>query len=745
MPFFLRKIPKALRPALLAPAVFFLVLLFLLLSPFPELRSFKKRAYSVDYVDRNGTLLFVSPLEDGLRREFTPLSQIPDVVRDTFVEAEDRKFYAHAGIDVLSVARALFQNASESRTVSGASTITMQLARIISPSPERNVRAKLKDSLNALRLEARLPKRRILELYLNNVPFGNNVEGVSSAARFYFGKDVGALSAEEAALLSVVPRRPAKYNPADNPENCARAAAELRPGGRPSGFGALLSAARSARKHPWPFFMPHYIRFVSKDADAKATRVSLSADLDVQLFVEGQIRELLRRGLGSRIENAAAVVIENRTGRVLAWVGSQGFFDEDGGGQIDGVLVRNQVGSSMKPFLYALALERGFRANDALPDVPVEFLVGAGDDRFNSYRPENFNNRFNGPVLFRNALASSLNIPAVYLLSKIGVEDYLCCLLALGFDSLRATGARAGMGLALGAGEVSLLELARAFTVFANDGVLHPLEFEDAGERRVFSERTARVICDMLSDKRARVTGFGYSQTYETAYPSIFKTGTANQYQDIVALGSTAEFTVGVWMGNFNGNTVVGKTGSSFPALVAKNTLDMLTGGTSPAFAEPPLQKERVCALSGMAAGPDCPSSVREYVDGALSGPDGRCSWHRRGADGGIETVFPALYQEWLSKDFFGASIDYKSEPLRIVSPLDGSVFYRSGLNGELQKIPVEIIGGMADIPEITVRYDSEMFAVPRPFSLAVPVEKGRHVIRAEFGGERDEVSFTVE
>ncbi|MBQ3671584.1 MAG: transglycosylase domain-containing protein [Treponema sp.] len=695
----------------------------------------------MDFFDRNGTLLFVSPLDDGLRREFVPLKEIPDSLRDAFVSAEDKKFYRHAGIDFLSVARAFSQNASENRTVSGASTITMQLARIISPSTERNFPAKIKDSFNALRLEARFSKRKILEMYLNNLPFGNNVEGVRSAARFYFGKDVNNLSIEETLLLSVVPRRPSKYNPVANPDICAKAAREHY-NGDPA---ALFSAAREARRHEWPFFMPHYIRFVSRHVPPHRTSIVLSADMNVQRFVEGRIGELLKRNMNARIENAAAVVIENKTGNIIAWVGSQGFSDRNGGGQIDGVLVQNQAGSSMKPFLYALALERGFCANSVLPDIPTEFLVETEGNDFDSYRPENFNNRFNGPVLFRTALASSLNIPAVYLVSKIGVEQYLSVLLQLGFDSLRGTGRKADVGLALGVGEVSLLELTHAFTVFANDGILVPLERGEGKARRVFSAETARLICDILSDKKARVTGFGYSQTYETDYPSIFKTGTANQYQDIVALGSTADFTVGVWMGNFSGNTVVGKTGSSFPALIAKETLDLLTGKKSAPFAVPSLKKAKICALSGMACGADCPSFLSEYVDKSFVERKEVCSWHKRAADGSLVTEFPAVYQEWLSRDFYGSSINYKSSGLKIVNPKDNTVFYRASLNSSFQKIPVEVIGGKADMDELTVFYDSKKFRISRPFSFTIPVEVGSHVLRVVFGGESDEVAFTVE
>ena len=269
----------------------------------------------------------------------------------------------------------------------------------------------------------------------------------------------------------------------------------------------------------------------------------------------------------SRISNASILVIDNKTGEPIVWAGNAQFFDEDHSGQSDGVLVRNQPGSSMKPFLYALALETDdehgnplFSPGTILADIPQEF----GDEKL--YIPSNFNNRYNGPVRFRVALASSLNVPAVYLLNTIGVDNYLNKLFELGFDSLKKSGKEADLGLALGAGEVSLKELVTAFAVFPRDG-------KDFNNRQIYHSDTARIICSILSDKAARALGFGYSQTFQTDYPAIFKTGTSNQYQDIVALGATKQYTVGVWMGNFSGQTVVGKTGSSLPAWVAKNFL----------------------------------------------------------------------------------------------------------------------------------------------------------------------------
>ena len=215
---------------ILVSSIFLILIPILLLRflPYPELDVFlKERQYSTRIFDCNHNLIQILPLENGLRREYTPLEDIPEEIIKAFIQAEDQHFYSHFGIDVGSVLRASFQNISNKTTISGASTITMQLARIISPSPTRNILAKGKEALNALRLELRLSKNEILELYLNNLPFGFNAEGVSTAARSFYGKDLKSLTQEEIYTLAVIPRRPQSYNPLTNPENCAERASQI--------------------------------------------------------------------------------------------------------------------------------------------------------------------------------------------------------------------------------------------------------------------------------------------------------------------------------------------------------------------------------------------------------------------------------------------------------------------------------------------------------------------------------------
>ena len=765
----------AVRIIVSATALVLLAALLLRFFPYPELRGFLARPYSICYYDRNGILLQITPLEEGLRRE--KAQNIPAYVKDIFVFAEDKRFYQHGGVDLFALTRAIYQNITGGRRISGASTITMQLARLISAEARTGQEArsgsltrKISEAVNAMRLEARLSKDQILELYLNSLPFGFSAEGIASAARTFYSSELSSLSPAQIFCLAVIPRRPGFYNPLGNPDSCVAAAAELH--SRFLGNKKLTAAwplaviidehdwqyaTVSARRFEYPFELPHLIRHINADHD-----LCLSIDIRLQHYLESAISGNVSRYYTSRITNGAALVIDNETGEILAWVGSADFYNTEAAGQIDGVLALNQPGSSMKPFLYALAMENGFKPTDVIADVPMNF----GESEI--YMPRNFNNRFNGPILFRASLASSLNIPAVYLLYRLGVKNYTNHLFTLGFDSLEHSAEDAGLGLALGNAPVSLEELVRGFSVFARDGIFIPLTWEagsavrgsssadgagsarrgvqqnlaavSAGGQRIYSADTARLICSFLSDSGARVLAFGYARNFRTSFPSIFKTGTANQYQSIVALGATPKYTAGVWMGNFTGETVMGKTGSSIPAAIVRDTLVFLqgpSGQTAPDFPRPENWRlSRVCSLSGMVPGSACPSVINEYI--GLNEENNPCTWH----SGSGEITYPAEYQTWFNAATRQGVLDYGSRPLEIINPRDGFVYLSSPGIGK-DEIPVEVIGGSEN--KLQVTYDRQVFSVSRPFVFYLERRPGLHILNVQNGDEEEKISFTVE
>ena len=805
-----------------------------LFFPFPELDAFMQRDWSTRVYDRGGNLIQILALEDGIRREFTAYASIPpDAVR-IFLAAEDKDFFSHHGIDVAAIARAAYQNISSGKRVSGASTVTMQLARLVVPAKRRTFFAKLREARNALRIERRLSKQAILELYLNSLPFGFQTEGITSAARNFFALPLSELTAEQLCCLAVIPRRPAGYNPLEYPEACAKKAAALyrsifmqeigeQDGQQDTSLtDRLLQAARTARRFEYPFEMPHYIEYLVRRYKAgdfypqpevpqdgtqhqleyspKITQESnppqwnsqtqtahqpvsaspkaapqalppdwyLTADSALTAQAELLLRAQLKNNPQARIHNGAVLVIENATGNILAWVGSNSYFDDESNGKIDGVTALNQSGSSSKPFLYALALEQGWKPSDVLPDIPIRF------GKEEAYIPRNFNNRFNGPVRLRVALASSLNIPAVYLLNEIGIETYLRTLEELGFQSINTESSDVKLSLALGSVPVPLYELVRAFSVFPRDGVLLPLRsFTDgstadgfSSPRQVFSADTARLICSILSDSAARAKGFGFSSPLKAPFPAIFKTGTANQFQSLIALASSSAFTVGIWMGNFAGDTVIGKTGSSAPAAIARRLLirlhsQPLTDGLSApanAFAEPEhWRRESICALSGMLAGSACPNTVQEYLPSNQSSTksaiynarsryreqeSGRCTWHRT-ENGRTVTVYPEGYRRWFANITRHGSIGQPHNTLTLIRPANGSHFV-SNPRYRGTGVPIEITGGTEDTVHII--YDNRLpIILNRPFLGTLPLEKGEHRLVVRCGDEEVSVVFTVE
>lgn len=704
--------------------VVFLVLRF---SPFASLKSFQNRQYSTRFYDRNGELLQIMSVDDGIRREWISIDDVPIEVQQIFIDAEDKNFYKHKGVDLAAIFRAFIQNVKNKRTVSGASTITMQLARIIVPRKNANVTVfdKIREAFIAIRLELILSKKEILELYLNNLPFGFRTEGIASATRNFYGQSLHSLSTEQIETLALIPRRPSQY----------------------------ISRVPSKESFKYPEKAQHFILWVKKQYQEQKKTIppdlTLSIDINLTELVEYRLMQDVKRYENARVSDGAAFVIDAITGEILVWCGSTDFYNSKTG-QIDGVLVKNQAGSSMKPFLYALALEKGFSPTSVLADVPSDF------GSYEVYVPQNFNNRFNGPQLFRTCLASSLNIPAVSLLQDLGINDYLDLLFNLGFDSLKSQKNSVGLSLALGGGEVTLFELVRAFSVFARDGTVPILTWQKSKNIKdldkapifstVFKNDTSRIICDILSDKNARSLGFGFAKVFDIPYPGIFKTGTSNQYQNIVALGSTKRYTCGVWMGNITGETVIGETGSSIPAGVVRLILDELEEKNTLSeeelnFLQPGYyEKQKICTLSGMAPSRFCKSVTEEYV---LKGSvQETCDWHYS-QNGKISVKYPNEYQRWFGGKNINGSLDYSGK-LHFFYPEDGSVFLYDGtMQKTKQQLRVDVIGGTEEFASLFI--NGEFWGdSPRPFSWYVPVEPGRHVFVVKSGKDEDKISVTI-
>ncbi len=627
-------------------------------------------AQSLVLEDRNGLPLRTTRAPDGTLDRWLALDEMDPQLLQAFVALEDRRFYAHHGVDLRSVGRALLQNVRGGRVVSGASTITMQLARLVRPSG-RGLAGKAAQALWALRLDAHLGKQRILEQYLDRVPLGQGAAGVNAAAALYFGATATRLSLGQAALLAGLASAPSADNPLVSPERSRERRATALRRMVALGYASKEAAGRAAAEpvlvagRRAPFLAPHFTtRLLAWAEDAGLPlqgtwRTSL--DLPLQQQLEAEVRHTVAL-LGERgVRQAAAVVLDDRTGAVLAWVGSPDFWS-DTAGQVDMVVSPRQPGSALKPFLYALAFDRGWTPASVLPDVPRTYATATGP-----YQPRNYDRRFHGPVRLREALASSFNVPAVELTERLGAASLLRVLHEAGFASLDRTADHYGLGLALGNGDVSLLELADAYRGLADGGVWRPVSYlamQDGGAwtggpggqggtpapggRRFASAGAAALVLDILSDAEARVPGFGVETPFEFPFPVAVKTGTSRHFTDNWAVGVTGGFTVAVWAGDFSGRPmrqVSGVTGAG-PLLhrVVMAVSRRYDPGTLPSPAALGAARVRICRLSGERAGADCPGTDEWFLPGTA--PPGDCAWHRAG--GGI--AWPAEYAEWLAE-----------------------------------------------------------------------------------------------
>jgi penicillin-binding protein 1C len=732
------------------------LLLFPLLSaaalrlPYAPLQAQRVSLAGVRLTDRHGRLLAAIPGPRGAFSLRLGRGQIPPEVERIFVRLEDRRYFRHRGVDPLALARAAHDNVRRGAVVSGASTISMQLARLLEPRGG-GWRGKLLEALAALRLETVLDKREILRLYLNLLPFGRNTVGVGAAAATYFDRPLEELSPAQVLLLATLPRSPSLLDPFRNPRVLGDAALALAP--RVGVPAAEVRLALTTLRRGWPQRLaPHFVAYVENELPRLAALraggrqiVQVATSLDLELYrwtAERLERELARTASAGRpaLRDAAAVILDNAGGEILAYIGAPGPRPTGPHAAIDAALVRNPSGSTLKPFLYALALERGWTCASLLPDLSLSF--GSQE----SYRPENFDRRSRGLVRARSALAGSLNVPAVYLLSRLGLPDFLRTLSRLGLEPGPA--ASLGLGAAIGNVPVSLLALTRAFSVFPREGRLPPLAavrtlVTAEGLRipaaspeglQVFSRESAWLVGSVLSDPSARATGFGTRSRLNAPFPAMFKSGTASGYFSLWCLGATPAYTVGVWAGSLDHRQAPGLTGSSVPAAVARALLGELqerpaqpagsARATEPA-PPPGLESARICTLSGCLASPACPSTREEFFRQG-SRPQRLCPVHAEGQ--GLEE---------LALDLF---LEGGSGP-RILYPRDGATFYRDGLEAP-QGISAWIAARRQETLE--VRLNGESRSLRWPFRLDLPVRPGNYLLEVIGEHGRDTVRYQV-
>lgn len=526
-------------------------------------------AYAPMLLDRHGQPILRLALPDAVRATPVEADRLPADLSACTLAAEDKRFYAHGGVDFLATARAARDLLARRRVVSGASTITQQLIKITSPPAKRGPLRKVYEALAARQLEQRWSKSRILTAYLNRLDYGNQRIGAAEAARFYFQKPLGDLSLAECALLAGLPQAPSRLNPLRHPQRAlARRDVVLgrlsNNGGVPAErvAGALgeplgLRPLRESRPAPWLAFLVPPNEDPSSRHEYRTT-----LDLTLQRDIEAVVREESARHKQANLRHAAVVVIHNPSGEILALVSSADWQDPRGG-QINGALTPRSPGSTLKPFTYLLAMGRDGRLpGSVLADVPSPFRTPQGVSL-----PENYDRAYRGPVTLRGALACSLNIPAMRALNALGGPAPLHELLgSLGLTTLGADPHAYGLGLTIGNAPVRLLELTNAYATLARQGrhlppSLFPADEPPRESRLDFSAETFYLLADILSDPAARAPSFPPGGPLDLPFRCAVKTGTSSDFRDNWCIGFTPEFTVGVWAGNFENQPMKGISG----------------------------------------------------------------------------------------------------------------------------------------------------------------------------------------
>jgi len=605
-------------------AVFFAFLIYDALNPFPG----KEVSWSTTIHGADGSLLHAFLSEDEKWRIKASIDEITPELEKTILFKEDRYFRYHPGINPIAVVRAAFNNLKKGRRTSGASTITMQLARMMRPAP-RTISAKLLEMVRAFQLEWHFTKDEILQMYFNLLPFGGNVEGVKTASLIYFGETPEELSLSQTVMLTVIPNDPNRLKPGRGQSALLTVRNRwLRAIGEAGLFDKDI--IRDALEEPLPERIPN----VPRQAPHLSYRLRQLAgnaiytfiNPEVQYRVETQAVNYVRSLRAAGVENLAVLVVNNRTMAVEAYLGSAGFGEDAFQGQVDGITALRSPGSALKPFLYSLAFDAGLiTPRLVITDVPKNF---------GGYRPENYDETYRGSVTAGQALALSLNLPAVELLDRLGVEPFASRLSRSGFRWIGNNRKKLGLSLVLGGCGTTLEELTAAYAALANRGVYKPLRFfsgqDSAATDTLCSAGAAYVITESLTQLQRPDLPAQYRMS--AGLPAIaWKTGTSYGRRDGWAIGYNTEYTIGIWTGNFPGTGVAGLNGADFavPLLFSLFSSPEIKKSNQWFTPPPELDYRLVCSESGLPPDTFCHHRVMDYFLPGIS-PAQRCNHLKR-------------------------------------------------------------------------------------------------------------------
>jgi len=730
----------------------------------------------IRYRDGSPAYFFLSP-DDKWR---LPIA-LKDVDRNylkALLRFEDKRFYFHFGVDPLALCRAAYLNQSRGRIVSGGSTITMQLARILKPRP-RTYSSKAIEALRALQLEIRMSKKQILAAYLQYLPFGRNIEGIESACYAFFGHSSQALSPFEIAYLLSIPQDPNPRFPSTKNLKLRRKALketaarlEREKIFTPGVTRAIMQTPLPEAARPFPRNAPHSAFWLGRKFPEQ-TIITASLGKDLQQLVEKTLAAYRAECAAQGVYNAAVVVIDNKTSELLAAAGNFDFWDSQHQGQVIGFLAPRSPGSTLKPFIYAMAIDQAIALPSYLvPDLPT---------RFGGYQPKNYDDSFRGLVRLEDALAQSLNVPFINLLDKIKVEPFLSLLSDCGVTTLRKEPGYYGLSIAVGSIDLNLLELSNLYAMLAREGQYLDYQLTPSPEkqeaRQVLSAPAGYLTRKALSIRDR--PDFPTRREVAEIPPRIhWKTGTSSGHKDAWAIGSNPEFTVGVWLGNFDGTPSIALTGAQLAGPVLFDLLDALSNRAypGPAYDLPPqgLAEIDVCAYSGFIPNKHCPET-RKALAPIKNLPTKTCPYHqnyqidvatgyylppgcRQGRAWSEKTfvVLPATVRRWISDQQLLAprppsplpdcKFTIDQAPPKIIAPQQNAVFFLvPGLGPDKQEIPLEAETGNRE-SELSWFVNGKLLAkAPAQERVWLKPEPGEQQIRVvDYSGQFDQVKIKI-
>ncbi len=573
-----------------------------------------KVAFSQVVTDRNDKILYSFITKDEKWRMYTELDEISKDLKTAIVYKEDKYFYYHYGINPFAMGRALFNNLVKNKRTSGASTITMQVVRLLEPRP-RTYFSKFIEMFRATQLEWKLSKDEILQLYLNLVPYGGNIEGVKSASVLYFNKQPNHLSLGEITALSIIPNRPSSLKIGSNNDlieeqrNIWLERFKINHVFSDEEIDDALSEPFIAERVNSTKYAPHF-SFRMKYAHPNLPIIKTTIAYEKQQICENALEDYMRTIKGFNIHNAAIIVVDNQSHEVLSYIGSADFYGSEDAGQVDGVRAVRQPGSTLKPLIYGLSFDKGaLTPKTMLTDVPINY---------SGYSPVNFNQEYNGYVSVENALAQSLNIPAVKALDLVGVDLAVNKLIECEFKGVAKQKDILGLSLVLGGCGVSLEEMTGLYMVFNNEGRYQALNYvqnqRDTTSKQILTKESAFMISEILTQLERPDLPSAWQSA--SNLPEIaWKTGTSYGRKDAWSIGYNDKYTVGVWVGNFSGEGVPELTGASLATPLLFKIFKAIDQNPSKNWLKAPkeLPFRMVCAETGQIPSDFCEHKIFDY------------------------------------------------------------------------------------------------------------------------------------